>query len=286
MSHINGSPTIKENDKMKAVIKQDFLRRRSGVLISSLVLFLINITLIVAAWMSDKGGGAGLQTFIEIAMPIVCMIDTLGIFIWALDQGAYNIGKDLRGDVGYVYKMVPRSGWNLLGGKLIVGLAEFLIYAIQSYIYIRIIAHIFSSDPSGASDSFDLVWTFNGASSDVAGEAKFFLNPLFIIFAAGMQFVLGATLVSFCAIMGNAFLKNRRFTKAIVAVGIFALATLVGRITARILIAISGGYTGGSFTMSGMSISGMICIGLLIELAFSALFYVLTCILWEKKVSV
>ena len=39
---------------MKAVIKQDFLRRRSGVLISSLVLFLLNAFLIIMTLIANK----------------------------------------------------------------------------------------------------------------------------------------------------------------------------------------------------------------------------------------
>ena len=286
---------------MKAVIKQDFLRRRSGVLISSLVLFLINITMIITILIARNGTGSssisqiitteegitvttrsGIRTFIEIAMPIVFMIDTVGIFIWALDQGAYNIGKDLRGDVGYLYKMVPRSGWNLLGGKLIIGSSEFLIYAIQSLIYMLLIGRAF--DGSSFSSSLEFNWNLNGMM--VNTNTRLFTNCVFVILIALVQFVLGATLVSCVSIAGAAFLKNRRFTKAIVAIGIFALASLVGRITAKILIALSGDYAGGAYMTSGISISGIIWIGLLIELVFSAAFYVLTCILWEKKVSV
>ncbi|MBO4507914.1 MAG: hypothetical protein J5747_04685 [Spirochaetaceae bacterium] len=281
---------------MKAVIKQDFLRRRSGVLISSLVLFLLNITVIIAIFIARNGAASstisqvittedgisitttsGIRTFLEIAMPIIFMIDTVGVFVWALDQGAYNIGKDLKGDVGYLYKMVPRSGWNLLGGKLIVGTAEFLIYAIQSYIYMRLIGYVYESVISNTGTIF---WTINGVSGNT--NVNLFTDSLFLIFIAVVQFVLGSTLVSFASVTGTAFLKNRRFTKPIVAVGIFALAMFVGRITTKIINSMSGNF---NIYNEGL-VYELIWLGLLVELVFSAIFYVLTCILWEKKVSV
>ena len=281
---------------MKAVIKQDFLRRRSGVLISSLVLFLLNITVIIAIFIARNGAASstisqvittedgisitttsGIRTFLEIAMPIIFMIDTVGVFVWALDQGAYNIGKDLKGDVGYLYKMVPRSGWNLLGGKLIVGTAEFLIYAIQSYIYMRLIGYVYESVISNTGTIF---WTINGVSGNT--NVNLFTDSLFFIFIAVVQFVLGSTLVSFASVTGTAFLKNRRFTKPIVAVGIFALAMFVGRITTKIINSMSGNF---SIYNEGL-VYELIWLGLLVELVFSAIFYVLSCILWEKKVSV
>lgn len=281
---------------MKAVIKQDFLRRRSGVLISSLVLFLLNITVIIAIFIARNGAASstisqvittedgisitttsGIRTFLEIAMPIIFMIDTVGVFVWALDQGAYNIGKDLKGDVGYLYKMVPRSGWNLLGGKLIVGTAEFLIYAIQSYIYMRLIGYVYESVISNTGTIF---WTINGVSGNT--NVNLFTDSLFLIFIAVVQFVLGSTLVSFASVTGTAFLKNRRFTKPIVAVVIFALAMFVGRITTKIINSMSGNF---SIYNEGL-VYELIWLGLLVELGFSAVFYVLSCILWEKKVSV
>jgi len=281
---------------MKAVIKQDFLRRRSGVLISSLVLFLLNISVIIAIVIAGRSTGSteisqvystqdgitvtttsGLKTFVDIAIPIILMVDTIGVFIWALDQGAYNIGKDLKGDVGYLYKMVPRSGWNLLGGKLIVGTAEFLIYAIQSYIYILLIQNVLNAD--SVTDSMQFNWNINGVILNT--HTNLFTTSLFLLFVAVVQFVLGATLLSFASITGTAFLKNRRFTKPIVAVGIFALAIFVGRVTARILMLLENGLP-----MNVTQVLNLVWVGLFIELVFGAAFYVLTCILWEKKVSV
>ena len=277
---------------MKAVIKQDFLRRRSGVLISSLVLFLLNAFVIILTLIANKSkpgmmgevvtqletsgsvhiSATGIWAFLEFVTPVVVMIDTLGVFFWSLEQGASNIGKDLRSDVSYLYKMVPRSGWNILGGKLILGLAEFLFYAIQSFIYLLILERVSSSGSSGM-----FVFTWN--DSRTAYMMKSFFPAFTVVFSVVMQFVLGATLLDFASITGTAFFKNRRFRGPLVAVGIFALAIFIGRVIARVL---------SNFTFKEMTYDFlyMIWIALLIEFIFSAIFYVLSCILWEKKVSV
>ncbi|MBO4705172.1 MAG: hypothetical protein J5647_05480 [Spirochaetaceae bacterium] len=274
---------------MKAVIKQDFLRRRSGVLISSLVLFLLNAFLIIMTLIANKSkpglmadvvnqlettgsvhvSQTGLWSFLEIITPIIVLIDTFGVFFWSLEQGASNIGKDLRSDVGYLYKMVPRSGWSLLGGKLILGLAEFLFYAIQSFIYLLILDRVSSIDSSGM-----FVFTWNDVR--MAFIMNNFSTLLTIVAAVMMQFILGATLVGFASITGTAFFKNRRFRGPLVAVGIFALVILVGRVTGNVFSSVE-------FETMRLIV---IWLGLLIEFAFSAVFYVLSCILWEKKVSV
>lgn len=274
---------------MKAVIKQDFLRRRSGVLISSLVLFLLNAFLIIMTLISKNSkpdlmaqavtqlettgsvhiSVTGIWAFLEFITPVIVMIDTVGVFFWSLEQGASNIGKDLKSDVGYLYKMVPRSGWNLLGGKLILGLAEFLFYAIQSFIYLLIFERISSTTSSGIA-----VFTWNNSST------AYMMNGFFQIFtivsSVVMQFIIGATLLGFASICGTAFFKNRRFRGPLVAVGIFALAIFIGRVITRV------------YTRIGLQdmTPGLIWVGLLIEFVFSAIFYVLSCILWEKKVSV
>lgn len=274
---------------MKAVIKQDFLRRRSGVLISSLVLFLLNAFLIIMTLIANKSNpkmmadvvtqleesgsvhitSYGIWTFLEFITPIIVLIDTFGIFFWSLEQGASNIGKDLKSDVGYLYKMVPRSGWNLLGGKLILGLAEFLFYAVQSFIYLLILEKVSSGSSSGI-----FVFTWN---DEVTAASMHGIFPALTLVAAVVtQFILGATLVGFASITGTAFFKNRRFRGSFVTIGIFALAILVGRVNVLF------------FTKIGIEdiTQRTIWLGLLIELVFSAIFYVLSCILWEKKVSV
>ena len=277
---------------MKAVIKQDFLRRRSGVLISSLVLFLLNAFLIIMTLISNKSqpglmaeavtqlkatgsvhiSSSGMWAFLEFITPVIVLIDTVGVFFWSLEQGASNIGKDLRSDVGYLYKMVPRSSWNILGGKLILGLAEFLFYAIQSFIYLLILERVSSSVTTGM-----FVFTWNNSST--AYMMKKFFPAFTVVFSVVMQFILGATLLGFASITGTAFFKNRRFRGPLVAVGIFALAIFIGRVIARVL---------SNFTFEEMTYDFlyMIWIALLIEFVFSAIFYVLSCILWEKKVSV
>ena len=277
---------------MKAVIKQDFLRRRSGVLISSLVLFLLNTFLIIMTLISNKSqpgmmgevvtqletsgsvhiSATGIWAFLEFITPVVVLIDTLGIFFWSIEQGASNIGKDLRSDVGYLYKMVPRSGWVLVCGKLILGLAEFLFYAVQSFIYLLILERVSSSVTTGM-----FVFTWNNSST--AYMMKKFFPAFTVVFSVVMQFILGATLLGFASITGTAFFKNRRFRGPLVAVGIFALAIFIGRVIARVL---------SNFTFEEMTYDFlyMIWIALLIEFIFSAIFYVLSCILWDKKVSV
>ena len=274
---------------MKAVIKQDFLRRRSGVLISSLVLFLLNAFVIILTLIANKSkpgmmgevvtqletsgsvhiSATGIWAFLEFVTPVVVMIDTLGVFFWSLEQGASNIGKDLRSDVSYLYKMVPRSGWNILGGKLILGLAEFLFYAIQSFIYLLILERVSSGSSSGI-----FVITWNDSRTDFM--IKNFFPTFTIVVAVMMQFVLGATLVGLASITGTAFFKNRRFRGPLVVVGIFALAILVGRVAGNVF---------SWFEFETMRLT-VIWLGLLIEFIFSAVFYVLSCILWEKKVSV
>ena len=274
---------------MKAVIKQDFLRRRSGVLISSLVLFLLNAFLIIMTLIANKSqpgmmgevvtqletsgsvhiSATGIWAFLEFITPVVVLIDTLGIFFWSIEQGASNIGKDLRSDVGYLYKMVPRSGWNLLGGKLILGLAEFLFYAVQSFIYLLILEKVSSGSSSGL---FVFTWNDEVTAASMHG----FFPALTLVAAVVTQFILGATLVGFASITGTAFFKNRRFRGSFVTIGIFALAILVGRVNVLF------------FTKIGIEdiTQRTIWLGLMIELLFSAIFYVLSCILWEKKVSV
>jgi hypothetical protein len=274
---------------MKAVIKQDFLRRRSGVLISSLVLFLLNAFLIIMTLIANKANpnmmanvvtqlettgsvtisSSGMWSFLEFITPVIVMIDTFGVFFWSVQQGASNIGKDLRSDVGYLYKMVPRSGWVLLCGKLILGLAEFLFYAVQSFIYLLIL------DWVSGSNTYHIIHftlTFNNVNTTMDGV---FL-VLTLVATAVTQFITCATLLDFASITGTAFFKNRRFRGPLVAVGIFALAILIGRVIAVVFTHI------GEHNLKDSSL----WIALFIELVFSAIFYVLSCILWEKKVSV
>ncbi len=280
---------MNKEKKMKAVIKQDFLRRRSGVLISSLVLFLLNAFLIIMTLIANKSNpkmmadvvtqleesgsvhitSYGIWTFLEFITPIIVLIDTFGIFFWSLEQGASNIGKDLKSDVGYLYKMVPRSSWVLLCGKLILGLAEFLFYAIQSFIYLMILERVSNS---GSYKIMHLTLWLNNTSTTIDGIYTVFT----LVVATLTQFITGATLLGFASIFGTAFFKNRRFRGPLVAVGIFALAILIGRVISLVFWNIGEENLRESY----------VWIALFIELGFSAAFYVLSCLLWDKKVSV
>ncbi|MCR4939816.1 MAG: hypothetical protein K5930_06890 [Treponemataceae bacterium] len=262
---------------MKAIIKQDFLRRRSGALISSLVLLLINALVIIANIIAKNNPGiiiynesgathyssSGFWAFLDFITPVVMMIDTLGVFFWTLEQGASNIGKDLKSDVGYLYKMVPKSGWNILGGKLILGLAEFTFYAIQAWIYLVIITNVTKSTG----------FMING---EPLYGIESFLPPFILVVGALVQFITGATLLGFVSIAATAFLKNRRFRGVLVTIAIFALAIFIGRVIA--------GSISGMNPETIKDSAGWITYG--IEMGFSCVFFVLSCILWEKKVSV
>ena len=191
-----------------------------------------------------------------VSIAVTAIVTIVSFFLC----GSGHVNDLLWRNTSYLMLTIPRRGWEILGGRLIAGLAEFLAIAVPAFVmmsmHLAFVAAYSSRDDLG----------FWGFLSQIYGRI-FVANPAptaLALLLALCVFVTAGIALTFAAIASRAFVRNRGLaTAATVAIFIFVshrvsdlgvkLSERLGWFV-RLPIAVPGfSMHGSAFGSSGMS---------------------------------
>lgn len=191
---------------------------------------------------------------------------TIGLFLWALFKGSGYVGDLIFKDTGYLMKTVPVSSWSLIGGKMVIGLLEFFVYCVLWTVYVFIV---------GLSIDVDFYNVFEVIS---LSEVRKNLLDFFNLAGCVLVFFIICQAVVNCAI--TIFYSVCRHSKwSGLLMGIFVYLFIWFTIK---LFGIFVNFINFDFFRDAAEL--WIPMGILFLI--SVVYYVVTCILYEKKISV
>jgi hypothetical protein len=120
---------------MKATFKQEWKASRSRILYTSIVLAVVLLGAALTNFIA-YGTQSNHVTFFGMFMYGVGIFCALAIPIYSLVRGSGNLRPLLFSDTNYLILLVPEHSYTLLLAKQLTNLAEYLIYALPSAVYL------------------------------------------------------------------------------------------------------------------------------------------------------
>lgn len=213
--------------------------------------------------------GSKTKQFSEIIFFVTVIMGTLGTFIICVGKGAGCAEDMLFKDTSYLMKTIPRTSWSIFAGKLIIGLLEFFMYCIMFTIFLLIYLSIHTvmfTDISVFSALKDIIKVIIKQLPDIINIALFTL--LFYIF---MQITVNFTLTTYYALC-----RDKKWTKIL----LFVFAVLFVRFAVKV--------TSFFVDFENFDIiekSAELWPPVLILTGIAGIYYVLTCIIYDKKIN-
>ncbi|MGI5173225.1 hypothetical protein H0R92_06455 [Treponema sp. OMZ 840] len=212
-----------------------------------------------------------------IALLVISALLTVGcVFFLPLLKGAGNIGNDLLSDRGYLLLSLPKKPVVLFAGKMIIGLAEFLIYAVPVFFYLTF--------------SMPLAGILHPAASKSYGELIrkiyyfLFIEQLnvtvCVFFTAIAFFVFAQTVVNFVVVLYRSFMRTRKASFLMILftfIAVFVTLKTAERLSDLIIPPVSGDAPVPDILL--LLFTGCF-------LVFSALYFFITILLFERKVEI
>ena len=123
---------------MLQIIKYQLMDRKNGILLTGGIITLFNLIAFTVETLALVTGKPGFTTggtfWVPISIAITVIMTTVMFFIC----GSGHVKQLLYKDTNYLMLTLPRHGWEILGGRFIAGLAEFLIYGLLSALFLTV----------------------------------------------------------------------------------------------------------------------------------------------------
>lgn len=248
---------------MLAVLRQEWIRRRFSILRTALLILFINVAFLIVLHMTSDGKASFDAGFMSLISSMVMFFDAAGILLIALCFSAGNMKYILKSDVGYLMKMIPVTSWELVGGKLLLGVGEMLVYATAAFLGLSLLTNLAPPTIYLGESGF---WNM---AADVSGLNMEALLKGLLIYA--VLYISVMSVFNFARTLVAAFWKNRKFENLLSFIVIVTLVSLETRFSYSLNAAISGmdAYVIGNANLG-------------IFLGFAAVFYVCTSLLWDE----
>ncbi len=283
---------------MLAVLRQEWKGRRFTILIVSGIMLAVNAAAFISQLVSYADGSVypGLMSIIwtSIAGVVTFFIATF----YVLFAGAGNIGRVLFTDSSYLLLSLPRRGFSVLGGKICIGTAEFLIYAVQAGLYasVHMTAFMTVGAPAGAGNPGDFLQVIG-----LLYRTVFVSNlhaVLFVLVDMLLFFVAASILISSAAIFIRSFIKSKRFSTVLTVAALFLMIQIpvwlaetlyrhgispVSRFGIRLYMPAFEDFAQWS---AGVMQFNLYWVPLVTGIVFSVLYFAGASLLFEKKVEV
>lgn len=203
---------------MLQIIKYQLKGSKDWLLLRLGVLAVVNL----AAWgFAAKGmlsgnplPPAGLGFWIPVAVTVTVVTAVVSFFIC----GSGHVNDLLYRNTNYLMLTIPRRGWEILGGRFIAGLIEFLAIAVPVFVIMSVGASLGAIYTQQATSGFvgtlGFIW-----------RQIFLVNtkPTIILALLGLcVFTSAGFALTFAAVASRSFVKNRKLaTVATIAIFIF-----------------------------------------------------------------
>jgi hypothetical protein len=210
---------------MLEIIKYQLRGRKGAILLLLGIFGVLNaVAYLVEIYASIKGIGDfhSLSPLFVFWLVLACATPFLVTFAMFFLCGSGHINELLFRNTSYQMLTVPRHGWEILGGRLIAGLIEFLAYFLATGFLASV--HVAILAPIGAKDAISPLQAFG-----------FMYEQVFIVnFAAVAQialigvmiFAIVGTFITFAVIASRCFVKRKGLAMA-AAIAIFVFVSSV-----------------------------------------------------------
>jgi len=212
---------------MLEIIKYQLKGRKNSILLLLAIFGILNV-IAYAVEISGiitnlKNMDSGFGFWIVIAIATTCIATMVTFFL----SSTGHVSDLLYKDSSYLMLTVPRHGWEILGGRFVAGLIEFLACAIPAGFLLSIHAAILL--PTQSSEFANPLMAFGAIYKEV-----FIVNfvPVAQIMLLGLcAFAIIGTFLTFAVVASRSFVKNKGIATAVsiaVFVTVINLATQWG----------------------------------------------------------
>lgn len=203
---------------MLQIIKYQLKGSKDWLILRLCVLAVVNL----AAWgFAAKGilagnplPPAGLGFWIPVAVTVTMVTTVVSFFVC----GSGHVNDLLYRNTNYLMLTIPRRGWEILGGRFIAGLIEFLAIAVPAFVIMSVYAAM------GAVYAQQATSGFAGALGYIWKQI-FLVNfgpTLILLLLALCVFTAAGFALTFAAVASRSFVKNRKLaTVATIAIFVF-----------------------------------------------------------------
>lgn len=248
---------------MLSVLKQEFFIHKKNMLIMSIFIVALYVGCGILYGLNNVfSDSEALDDTFAMWFGFSFSIGTFGALFIALIKGAGSMNDILFKDTGTLMKTIPVNSWSLIGGKMLIGLLEFVFYAILFVIFMAICALCEVS-----ADNIHINFDF----ADIVPEI------LTLCCAVVLGFVILQSIINLALTLFATFGRKSRFSKFIIGLMIYLLFYATMRTIGAFLDVIN-------FELLNDILDVWIPLG--IFTVVGGVFYAITCVLYEKKVNI
>ena len=246
---------------MLSVLKQEFSIHKKNILFTSIIIAAIYAISLICLWLNNVITSENMADFTAVWLAIGLVVGSVGAFFITLGKGSGSMIDLIYKDTGLLMKTIPINSFKLIGGKIIIGLLEFFIYAALFSVYLCILTLYAKNNSS------ELI---NISLSDSMFE--YFSLFCFII----TLFILAQTVLNFAFTLSKSFIKNTKWSGILVGVTIYFILSFIVEITSATFDIIH-------FNFPDDFVNFWILI--ILFTIISIVLYIITSILYDKKVN-
>jgi len=206
---------------MKEIIKYQLKARKGSILLLLAIFGILN----AASWAAEvQALASGVREFTPMLafwVPISIGVTVSSVAVMFFLCGSGHVDALLYKDTSYLMLTLPRRGWQILGGRFIAGLAEFMIYAVTAGILLSV--HLAIGLLMGDTREYTNFFSALGASYyqvfivNAEAVVKMSLVILSVFTACGV-------LLTTVAVASRTIVKNKGISTAI-GVALFVIVT-------------------------------------------------------------
>ena len=240
---------------MLSVLKQEFSIHKKNILFTSIIIAAIYAISLICLCLNNVITSENMADFTAIWVAISFVVGSVGAFFITLGKGSGSMIDLLYKDTGLLMKTIPVNSLKLIGGKIIIGLLEFIIYIALFSVYLCLINLYVKYH---ASEFIKITL------SDSMFESAITL------------FILAQTVLNFAFTLSKSFVKNTKWSGIIVAVTIYFILSFIVEITGATFDVIHFNYPEDFLKF---------WILVILFTIISIVLYIITSILYDKKVN-
>ena len=246
---------------MLSVLKQEFSIHKKNILFTSIIIAAIYAISLICLWLNNVITSENMADFTAIWVAISFVVGSVGAFFITLGKGSGSMIDLIYKDTGLLMKTIPVNSLKLIGGKIIIGLLEFIIYVALFSVYFCLI-NLYVKYHSSEFIKITL------------SDSMFEYFSLFCF--AITLFILAQTVLNFAFTLSKSFVKNTKWSGIIVAVTIYFILSFIVEITGATFDVIH-------FNFPDDFVNFWILV--ILFTIISIVLYIITSILYDKKVN-
>lgn len=199
---------------MREIIKYQLKGQKNAMILLLSIIGSVNLITWGVEIIAILSGSWNFTPALMFWLPLASIsTSVVGIVLFFLCSSGH-VDQLLYKDSNYLMLTIPRRGWEILGGRIIAGFIEFLVYAIAASLIALIHGGIISILASrGEFSFFSVLGTFLTKGVALNLPALFQLS----LYSLSMFITIGVFL-SFAAVISRSFIKNKGIASAIAVV--------------------------------------------------------------------